>query len=131
MLGLDHGDASSAGAGGAGADDGHLLVIAEVLANAGQILDDGNVELLQVVGRTDTAEHQDLRGVECAAGDDDLASGAGGHLGSGGVGNLAVVRCVERLAHEILDAGGTGLAAAALGGGVEEDLCRQRGDRDG
>jgi hypothetical protein len=57
--------------------DVDLVVILEVGANTGKVDDDGDVELLQLIGGTDTAELQELRGVVGSAGDDDLARSSG------------------------------------------------------
>jgi hypothetical protein len=48
-------------------------VVLEVGADTGEINNDGNVKLLELVGGSDTAELQELRRVVCSAGDDDLA----------------------------------------------------------
>jgi len=53
--------------------DVDLVVVLEVGANAGKVDNDGNVELLELVGGTDTAELQELRRVVCSTRDDDLA----------------------------------------------------------
>jgi hypothetical protein len=50
-----------------------LIVVLEVSANTGKVDNDGNVKLLKLVGRTDTAELKELRRVVCSTGDDDLA----------------------------------------------------------
>ena len=59
--------------GGSFALDVDLVVVLEVGADTGKVDDDGNVELLKLVGGTDTAELEELRRVVCSAGDDDLA----------------------------------------------------------
>ena len=53
--------------------DVDLVVVLEVGADTGKVDNDGDVELLELVGGTDTAELQELRRVVCSTGDDDLA----------------------------------------------------------
>lgn len=53
--------------------DVDLIVVLEVSTNTGKVDNDGNVELLKLVGGTDTAELEKLRRVVCSTGDDDLA----------------------------------------------------------
>ena len=47
-------------------------MVAEVLADAGEVLDDGQAHLLQVGGRADAGEHQDLGRGDGAAAEYDL-----------------------------------------------------------
>jgi hypothetical protein len=96
VLSLVHGYAGEAGAAGTGADDGHLLVVHEVLANAREVFDDGDAQLGEVGGVADAGELENLRGVEGAAGDDDFAPGEDGALLALGVGGAAVVAGVGR-----------------------------------
>lgn len=53
-------------------------MVLEVLPNAGKVLDELNPCTLQILGGSNTAELQDLRGVDGARGEDDLALGADG-----------------------------------------------------
>lgn len=100
-----------------GALDGDLVVILEVGANTGEVDDDGDVELAQLLLRTDTRELEELGRVVGSTSDDDLAAGldgAGGTLSAGVLGG----GLVQILALEELDTGGGG----SLGGLVEGDL---------
>ena len=53
--------------------DVDLVVILEVGANTGKVDDDGDVELLKLVGRTDTTELEELRRVVGTTGDNHFA----------------------------------------------------------
>jgi hypothetical protein len=91
-------------------------VVLEVGANAGKVDNDGNVELLELVGGTDTTELQELRRVVCSTRDDDLARSS---CRSGDT-SIAVglgASLVEILTVKELDAGG-----ARRRGLVEVDL---------
>lgn len=55
-------------------------MVVQVLADAGQVRGHLDAELAQVRGRSDTREHQQLRRIDRAAGQDDLACGVGGVL---------------------------------------------------
>ena len=59
--------------GGSLALDVDLVVILEVGANTGKVDDDGDVELLKLVGRTDTTELEELRRVVGTTGDNHFA----------------------------------------------------------
>jgi hypothetical protein len=78
--------------------DVDLVVILEVGANTGKVDDDGDIELLKLVGRTDTAKFEELGRVVGTARDDDLTrsscrssdTGLAAALGAGLVEVLAV-----------------------------------------
>ena len=53
-------------------------MVLQVPADAGQIVDDPDAVLLQMPGRADAGEHQELRRVDRPAAQDDFAAGAGG-----------------------------------------------------
>lgn len=53
--------------------DRDLVMVLKVGSNTRRVDDDGDAKLLELVGRTDSAELQDLRGVVDATGNDDLA----------------------------------------------------------
>src|SRR5262249_33979375 len=57
------------------ADDANLVAVLEVLADAGEVDDDLDAVALELGARTDAGEHQELRAVEDAAAEDDLAPG--------------------------------------------------------
>lgn len=114
--------------GGGLADDGHLDVVAQVVAD-GEVGEDGNVEGGELGGGADAAELEELRRVEGARGEDDLARGIddAGALDGGGGG--ARVGAVERGALEVGDArGAERVVEVDLGDeGVELDVpgCRK------
>jgi hypothetical protein len=54
--------------------DSHLGVVLQVGSNTREVHDDRNVELLKVGFWANTREHEDLRAVECPAGNNDLLS---------------------------------------------------------
>ena len=58
-------------------DDG---MVAEVLADAGSIVDDGDAHAAEVVSRADAGKHQELGRGDCAAAEDDLVGFDGEHL---------------------------------------------------
>lgn len=92
-------------------------MVLEVGADTGEVDDDGNVELLQLLGGTDTGKLQQLGRVVGSTGDDDFAGG----LGRSGNTLLALVLgagLVEVLAIEELDTCG----ARSLLSLVESDL---------
>jgi hypothetical protein len=87
--------------------DSDFVVILEVGSNARKIRDDGNVELLQLGGRTNTTELENLRGIVDTSSDNDLAGSSGtAFLASGISGQRAGL--VEVLAVKELDTGSTG-----------------------
>lgn len=91
----------------------------QVAADTGQILDNGDVELLQLVARANTGQLEDLGGVEGTAGDDDLAARRHGARGAVILARAgAGVGAVQALAVQVVDAGGLGLVAR----GVKVDL---------
>ena len=112
-----------------GPDDRQHRVVAEVHADAAAVCYHVDAHLDQVLGRTDAGQHQQLRAVDRAAGQDDLAVGAGGHglavvqvahagglaalddhLGDQGVGLYGEVRP----GHGGIQVGGGGRASLAL-----------------
>jgi hypothetical protein len=80
-------------------------VVLEVGADTRKVDDDGNVELLKLVGGTDTAELEELRRVVCSAGNDDLTRSS---CGSSDTSIAAVLGAglVEILTVKELDTGG-------------------------
>ena len=50
-------------------------MVLQVAADAGEVVNDVDAELAQLVGRAVAGEQQELRGVVGAAGEDDLALG--------------------------------------------------------
>ncbi len=114
-------------------NNGHLLVVHQVLPHPRQVFDQRDIELFQVCRVADPTQLQQLRRVEGTARDDDLAPGEGGELDARRVSRSPGVACVEGLAKEELDARGArgGSGAAAFGGRVEEDAGGQRGERYG
>ena len=86
--------------------DVDLVVVLKVGANAGKVDNNGNVKLLELAGRTDTAELEELRRVVCSTGDDDLARSS---CRSSDTSIAAVLRAslVEILAIEELNTSGT------------------------
>ena len=58
--------------------DVDLVVILQVGANTGKIDNDGNVKLLELVGRTHTTQLEQLGRVVCSTGDNDLAGSSYG-----------------------------------------------------
>lgn len=79
-----------------------LVVVGHALAHAGEVLEDGDPELLELVGRAVSAELEDLGRVERPAGDDDLLLGEGLADGSLDTGVVTWVAAVEGLAAKIL-----------------------------
>ena len=59
-------------------------MVPEVLAHAGEVLDEWDVERFQGGGRTDAGEHEELRGLEGACGEDDFLVGRDGLSGRAG-----------------------------------------------
>ncbi len=102
----EEGDQARLDGGRAQGEQRALVVVAEVLADAGEVLDQRDLELGQLRRGADTAQLEDLRGVERAARDDDLACGQ--HLRHGALGTRDVlgVRLVQRRALHELDADG-------------------------
>jgi hypothetical protein len=99
------------------ADDADFVAVLQVGADAGQVLDEGDVEAGELLLGADAAELEELGCLEGAGGDDDLLLDVDGALGALG-GAVARVCGVEALAVEEVDAGGTGRGAV----GVEVDL---------
>jgi hypothetical protein len=97
--------------------DVDLVVVLEVGADTGKVNDDGDVELLQLVGRADTAELEKLRRVVGSTGDDDFA-GSSGRSSDTSVAAVLRAGLVEVLAVEELDTSG----ARRRGRLVEGDL---------
>jgi hypothetical protein len=62
-----------------GPDDRQHRVVAEVHADSAAVHHHVDAMLDQVLGRADAGQHQQLRAVDRAAGQDDLGVGAGGH----------------------------------------------------
>ena len=62
-----------------GPDDRQHRMVAEVRADAAAVRHHVDAHLDQVLGRADTGQHQQLRTVDRAAGQDDLGVGADGH----------------------------------------------------
>ena len=58
-------------------DQRHRRVVVEVLPDALQVRDDVDAVLAQVVGRADAGQHEQLRRVHRAAGEDHLGAGPG------------------------------------------------------
>lgn len=88
--------------------DGDFVVVLQVGTDTGQVGDDGDVELLQFFGGTDTTQLKQLRGVVDTSSDNDLTrcldrSGGAGRRGLGGSG----AGLVEVLAVQELDTSGT------------------------
>jgi len=96
---------------GRDAVQGSLVIITHLLPDARQILDDLDPKLLQLRLGPDTAELEDLRGVEGAAGDDDFPFGKHLRDWSFGAGDVLGIGFVEGCALHELDADG-----ARLGG---------------
>lgn len=88
--------------------DGDLVAVLHVGADAGEVFDDGDVELAELGGGSDAGQLEDLRRVEGAAGNDDFF---GGVDGAGGAASAAQgTGAVEVLAFEVVDADGAGLS---------------------
>ncbi len=64
------------------AGDVDLELVAQVLADSGQVVDDVDADGLELVGRTDAGKEQQPRGVDGARTDDDLGIGVGGMAGA-------------------------------------------------
>jgi hypothetical protein len=94
--------------------DGDLVVVLEVGTDTGKVDNDGDVELLQLIGRTNTRELEKLGRVVCTTGNDDLTRGLNGTSSSL---SASVLRAglVEVLTLEEVNASGSGA--------VEVDLC--------
>jgi hypothetical protein len=93
-----------------------LVVILKVGADTGEVDDDGNVKLLELLSGTNTAQLEQLRRVVCSTSNDDLtgsSSRSGSTLGALVLG----AGLVEVLSVEELDTG-----SAGRGGLVEGDL---------
>jgi hypothetical protein len=90
---------------GSPALDVDLVVVLEVSANTGKVDNDGNVKLLELVRGTDTAELEELRGVVCSTGDNDLA-GSSGRSSDTSVAAVLGAGLVKILAIKELDTGG-------------------------
>lgn len=94
-----------------------LVVILEVGADTGKVDNDGDIELLQLLGRTNTGKLQQLGRVVGSSSNDDFARGLGG-TGDTLVALVLGASLVEVLAVEELDTGG----ARSLLSLVEGDL---------
>ena len=93
--------------GGGFALDVDLVVVLEVGSDTGEVDNDGDVELGELIGRADTTQLEELRGVVGSTCDDDFLGGSGGTsltLGTVGLG----AGLVEVLAVEELDTGSAG-----------------------
>lgn len=83
--------------------DGDFVVVLQVGTDTGQVGDDGDVELLQFLGGTDTTQLEQLRRVVDTTSDDDFTrcldrSGGAGRRGLGGSGaSLVEVLAVQEL----------------------------------
>ena len=108
-------------------DDGHFLVIHEVPTYARGVDDNGDVELREVLFGADAAEHEELRRVEGAAGEDDFLAGGGRFEGPLVGGGVPRVGFVDGFPLEVLDACGAGDAAAGGAVEVEEDAGGEAG----
>lgn len=107
-------------------DHGLLVAVLEVGSDTGEVEDDVDAELLELLLGADTGQLENLGGVIGTAGDDDLLGDAD-VAGAGGLGaTTAGVGAVESLALHVVDAGGAGLVA----GGVKGDLGGQGVEHD-
>lgn len=96
--------------------DGDFIVILQVGTDTGKVRDNGDVELLQLISRSDTAKLENLGSVVNTTGDDNLTRSSGVARGTSSTGSKRA-GLVEMLAVKELNAIGTrGL------GVIESDL---------
>lgn len=58
-------------------------VVEEVFADAGEVVEDGDAEISELLLWTDAGEQEQAAGVDCAGADDGFGFGGEGELGAG------------------------------------------------
>lgn len=105
-----------------GTDDGHFLIVLEVLAYAWTVCYDGTVHGLKVCSGANAREHEKLGRVECSCSDDGFISCVGGFETAAVGGCVSAVGAVDAFALHVLYTCGAWFTRA--GSAVcEEDAC--------
>lgn len=100
--------------GGSLANDADLVTVLHVAADTRKILDHRDVERLELGSRADTAELEELRGVEDTGRDNDLLAGKDAARNTAILFGRAGIGAVQALSVEVLDAGGLGLVTRLI-----------------